>query len=218
MELKTLWPFLGFKMIIIGDVHGCYETLMALIEKLPKNRKIVFCGDLIDRGEHSRKVVDFVKNGGYDCVQGNHEWMAYDDHASFKLNGGKNTDREYFDNPELWEEHKAWFKTLPCFIKYEDAETLFNRKLVVSHTTLAVNWEKLHYLAPSQLVWDREMVPDDIPGWFNIYGHTPVSNPQIDHYFANIDTGAVFGRKLTAIAWPELEIIQQDCIDRPFEY
>ena len=37
---------------IIGDVHGCYDTLMALIAKLPEDAEIVFVGDLIDRGKN----------------------------------------------------------------------------------------------------------------------------------------------------------------------
>lgn len=61
--------------IIISDIHGCYKTLMALIAQLPKGVPITFAGDLIDRGEDSRKVIEFVKNGGYDCVVGNHEVM-----------------------------------------------------------------------------------------------------------------------------------------------
>ena len=63
-------------MIIIGDVHGCYKTLIALIEKLPKDRNITFVGDLIDRGPGSKDVVEFVRKNNYRCVRGNHEDMA----------------------------------------------------------------------------------------------------------------------------------------------
>jgi len=61
--------------IIITDVHGCYDTLVALVAKLPKGIPITFAGDLIDRGPKSRQVVEFVKDGGHDCVLGNHEKM-----------------------------------------------------------------------------------------------------------------------------------------------
>ena len=48
---------------IIGDVHGCYRSLLALIEQLPRkfDSKICFVGDLIDRGPASADVVEFVR-------------------------------------------------------------------------------------------------------------------------------------------------------------
>lgn len=58
---------------IIGDVHGEFDTLMALIEKLPKVHQLIFVGDIIDRGAHSKEVVEYVKKSGSLCVLGNHE-------------------------------------------------------------------------------------------------------------------------------------------------
>ena len=62
-------------LYIIGDVHGCLDTLCALIEKLPQkwDSQIIFTGDLIDRGSKSCEVVDLVKEHNYACVLGNHE-------------------------------------------------------------------------------------------------------------------------------------------------
>lgn len=58
---------------IIGDVHGHFETLKALVAELPTEAKLVFVGDLVDRGKQSAQVVQFVKEGGHLCVMGNHE-------------------------------------------------------------------------------------------------------------------------------------------------
>ena len=58
---------------IIGDVHGEYQTLLALVTKLPKDAKLIFVGDLIDRGLQSREVVKFVRDNGHRTVMGNHE-------------------------------------------------------------------------------------------------------------------------------------------------
>jgi predicted phosphodiesterase len=62
---------------IVSDVHGCYKSLLALIEQFPnkQNSKIVFVGDLVDRGKNSYDVVKFVMENKYDCVKGNHEEM-----------------------------------------------------------------------------------------------------------------------------------------------
>lgn len=58
---------------VIGDVHGYYKTLLALIDLLPKDAEIIFVGDLIDRGPRSAEVVSFIREKGYACVKGNHE-------------------------------------------------------------------------------------------------------------------------------------------------
>lgn len=65
------------QIYIIGDVHGCYKTLLALIDQFPnkQNSKIVFVGDLIDKGTNSCEVVEFIINNKYDCVMGNHEGL-----------------------------------------------------------------------------------------------------------------------------------------------
>lgn len=58
---------------VIGDVHGRYDLLQKLITKLPKDVKLIFVGDLIDRGTQSKEVVKFVRENNYPCVRGNHE-------------------------------------------------------------------------------------------------------------------------------------------------
>lgn len=49
------------KTYIIGDIHGEYDTLIKLIEKLPFNAEIIFVGDLIDRGAKSREVIELIR-------------------------------------------------------------------------------------------------------------------------------------------------------------
>ena len=101
-------------MIIIGDVHGCYDTLVALLDKLPDD-DVCFVGDLIDRGPKSKDVVELVKNGDYFCVLGNHEDMAIDQTIRWKSeshhpryfqdmwlnNGGITAIESYGEDPDL---------------------------------------------------------------------------------------------------------------------
>ncbi len=61
------------KHYIIGDIHGEYQTLLALIAKLPKDAKLIFVGDLIDRGLQSREIISFVRKHNHQVVRGNHE-------------------------------------------------------------------------------------------------------------------------------------------------
>lgn len=69
---------------IIGDIHGCYQELILLEEKIKKHSEknnanpiIYSVGDLVDRGQDSKKVIDHFmdgeKNGTHQVVIGNHE-------------------------------------------------------------------------------------------------------------------------------------------------
>jgi serine/threonine protein phosphatase 1 len=87
------------KHYVIGDVHGEYELLLALVEKLPKDAKLIFVGDLVNRGKQSREVIAFVKKNAFGVVQGNHE--------GYMLEHGKN----FLDAIENYDEvnlHNMW--------------------------------------------------------------------------------------------------------------
>ncbi len=72
------------KHYVIGDVHGEFDMLMALVAKLPKDAKLIFVGDLVNRGAKSREVIEFVRNNAFAVVQGNHECYILDN-ANFFL-------------------------------------------------------------------------------------------------------------------------------------
>lgn len=74
-------------MIILTDIHGCYKTMIALLEKIPQSEKdkgIVICGDLIDRGPMSRQVVQYCIDNKIPVVKGNHEDMMIGEAESIK--------------------------------------------------------------------------------------------------------------------------------------
>lgn len=70
---------------IIGDVHGEFGSLLQLTKKLPEYGKLIFVGDLVDRGRKSKEVIEFVRKNNHKCVQGNHEKMMIDYVKSFKI-------------------------------------------------------------------------------------------------------------------------------------
>ena len=239
-------------MYVIGDVHGCYKTLITLIDKLPLDEQIIFTGDLIDRGPSSKEVVQWVIDHSDKCrsVVGNHEKMLLAvqkkanilDVLIWERNGGKNTLDSYFPETALEtvfdeteedrkkrlemfklrgkiaipQEHLNFFNQMPLYIE--------EGNLFVSHSgwNPQIPWDELLkdlYLLKG-LAWFRG-TPKKLPdNKFHIFGHTPVSNPEITDYYANIDTGAVFrdkeyGGKLTAIHYPSLLIYQQSNLDLP---
>ncbi|MDJ0535113.1 MAG: metallophosphoesterase family protein [Xenococcaceae cyanobacterium MO_207.B15] len=118
------------RRIIIGDVHGHYDTLIALMESISPNTndQVYFLGDLIDRGPKSAKVVDFVINNQFNCILGNHEKMLLDvvgnGQVSVELyqgwlySGGHATVASY--NSKIPQEHIDWMKGLPLYLDLGD--------------------------------------------------------------------------------------------------
>jgi len=80
---------------IIGDVHGHYDTLVALVEKLSKDAKLIFVGDLVDRGLKSKEVIAFVRENNHQCVLGNHEEFMIDYGKSFLAKYPKSINTSY---------------------------------------------------------------------------------------------------------------------------
>ena len=158
---------------IIGDVHGCYRSLLALIEQLPHkfDSKICFVGDLIDRGPASADVVEFVRIRGYDAVMGNHEkrfvgnaktalrcaktgkfTSSNDLYAFFSLdeswlfnNGGEATLASYYRHGGVKQckEHLRFVSRLPIYLEYDLCDES-GRALVVSHSAVGRAWGIRH--------------------------------------------------------------------------
>ena len=117
------------QIYIISDVHGCFKSLKALINQFPnkENSKIVFVGDLIDRGPSSCEVVKFIMDNNYDCVLGNHEEMFLEfapskededlsDSKHWLFNcGGEQTLKSYTSKDDYYKQYD-FIKTLTLYI------------------------------------------------------------------------------------------------------
>lgn len=130
-------------IVVIGDVHGQYKKLINLLEQLPKNVKICFVGDLIDRGYENRKCVKIAKK--HFTVIGNHEEMMieYFDELEDKTrtnfshywigNGGHTTIKEYKTIDEI-DNDLTWMKSLPFAIRFKIQG---HKNLIVSHADIS---------------------------------------------------------------------------------
>jgi serine/threonine protein phosphatase 1 len=221
--------------IIIGDVHGCYKTLMELLKKLP-DENIFFVGDLVDRGPSSKEVVQFlIDHPEMRCVMGNHEQVMVDavkSFSSYKLwvnnprIGGYVTAQSYCEDKlnfklfsskllEEFSEHYEYLSKLPMFIEEED--------LFISHSYYdsATSWEDIE-AGEDSLLWNRYEWPSDVirnnKKMFHVFGHSPQEGEaHITKSFANIDTGACYKKIgmgfLTAIQYPSMKIFTQENLD-----
>lgn len=238
---------------IIGDVHGCYDELCALLEKLgynvnkehfiaipPDSRCAVFLGDLCDRGPASVSVLRLVMNmhtNGYAlCVPGNH-----DDKLSRLLSGKKVSIANGLEKTlqELDGTEPGFRQELGKFLRGLVSHYLLDEgKLVVAHAGLK---EKMHGRASARV---REFcLYGDVDGsldeyglplrmdWASgyrgkalvAYGHSPQTDTAIINNTICLDAGCVFGGKLAALRYPEMEVVsvpalRQYCVPiRPLE-
>ncbi len=217
------------KYIAIGDIHGCAETLKALIEKLDVygNRSFVFLGDYIDRGPNSREVVDYLLDfrEEADCIflRGNHEQMMLDaiddgDTSLWIMNGGRETIDSYERDGQrfkLSKTHRKFYDQTKFY--YETDDYFFVHAGLSPDKTIAESLDDEQEI--DKFLWERSHLNSMDKPWEKtvIFGHTPRPEPVQDSKMIGIDTGCVYQRvgygKLTAVKLPEKEFIQQECID-----
>jgi serine/threonine protein phosphatase 1 len=213
------------KTFVIGDVHGMYDTLQALLNQLPTDANIFFVGDLIDRGEKSAQVVEMVRTKGYRCVLGNHEntfirffkdyfdGMPYDElivkwSMWLFANGGKETLKSY----DFWENHTpspaiieliqsdmTWMQQLPIYLELDTVHPS-GLPVVVSHSNITQVWYLHNVPDKADYFKDiatrtRDLSYNKKSGIFNIYGHTPTPIRQGDGYSVNVDSGCCYTKE-----------------------
>ncbi|WP_405960107.1 polynucleotide kinase-phosphatase [Streptomyces sp. NBC_00024] len=217
---------------IVGDIHGCASELESLLGKLgyvdgvhPEGRTAVFVGDLVDRGPDSpgvlRRVMSMVGSGSALCVPGNHE-NKYGRYLK-----GRNVQHTHglAETIEQMEgESEEFKKEVREFIDgLVSHYVLDGGRLVVCHAGLP---EKYHGRTSGRVrghalygdttgETDEFGLPVRYP-WAEdyrgraavVYGHTPVPTATWLNNTICLDTGAVFGGKLTALRWPERELVE----------
>ena len=203
---------------VIGDVHGKYDKLVSLLDKLPKDAHVCFVGDLIDRGDKSAYVVELLANSEYDCVIGNHELFMLEDNLMWHSNYGKKTIKSYYSlGFDKKQGHLEYLQELPYF-KYYEFEG--HKPLVVSHSYIHDIWQGKEFEYDKkdldEMTWKHMTKQEQFNeqkeihnGIYNIFGHTVLDEIVVASNYAMIDTGACFkDGKLSAICYPTLKVIQ----------
>ena len=162
------------KTYVMSDIHGRLEPLKSLLAQIPKESKIVFLGDYVDRGSQSREVVALVRSlPNAVCLRGNHEDMVCAiDPRNWLANGGASTLMSY-QNPMTGEvdvdalvHDIEWFYDLPT--THSDAKRVYVHAGVDPSYDLADQVERMTQ-------WYRYPEGADIGyrGLTVVHGHTP---------------------------------------------
>ncbi|BAU12907.1 metallophosphoesterase [Leptolyngbya sp. NIES-3755] len=220
---------------IIGDVHGCCDELEQLLQTLgyqlkeqtyyhPEGRKAIFLGDLVDRGDRILDTLNLVRNMVAAetalCVPGNHDYKLLR-----KLKGNKVTVNHGLDKTlaELEKLDEAELRSLQSFLdSLVSHYVLDSGRLVVAHAGMKQAYQGRgsatvrefalygettgeidEFGLPVRYNWASDYRGDAIV----VYGHTPVPEPVWLNGTIDIDTGCVFGGKLTALRYPEKELV-----------
>ena len=230
---------------IIGDIHGCCDELELLLEKLgyvkiqgvythPEKRKAAFLGDFCDRGNRNadvlRIVMDMVKTGNAFAVPGNHDvkLLKYLRGKSISMTHGIDKTIAELENAgeDFKKEVENFIDSLVSHYVFDDG------KLIITHAGLKqeyigrasarvrdfclygeITGETDSYGLPVHLDWTA-----DYRGRATmIYGHIAGKEVRSQNGTFCIDTGCVYGGKLTAFRYPERTFVDVEALQQYFE-
>ena len=222
---------------IVGDVHGCHAELVELLRELgyqvdadglsatpPDGRRAVFVGDYGDRGPDTPSVLKLVMSmaeaGSAICLPGNHDMKLVR-----KLKGrdvqithglGETLEQLAGESDEFRDRVRDFLAKLVSHVMLDDG------KLVVAHAGMKQAYqgrsssrvrdfalfgettgETDEFGLPVRVQWAADYRGEAAV----VYGHTPVAEAEWFNDTINIDTGCVFGGRLTALRWPERELV-----------
>ncbi|NJN18939.1 MAG: polynucleotide kinase-phosphatase [Oscillochloris sp.] len=222
---------------IIGDIHGCYDELLALLAQLgyaPRagdgvyahsaGRKAIFLGDLVDRGPKTpavlRLVMSMVAADTALCVPGNHDTKLLrklrgrDVRIAYGL--AETLEQLSHEPPEFHVQVAEFIDNLISHFVLDDG------KLVVAHAGMKQELQGRGSGRVREFALYGETTGETdefgLPVRYNwaadyrgaamvVYGHTPIPEPEWLNRTINIDTGCVFGGRLTALRYPERELV-----------
>jgi protein phosphatase len=221
---------------IVGDVHGCFDELEQLLAELgyergaegayahPEGRRAIFVGDLVDRGprivDSVRLVKTMVDAGTALCVPGNHDMKLVRKLRGRDVQITHGLDRTLAELEALTDEERNEIRDfldgLVSHYVFDDGQ------LVVAHAGMKeemagrgsgkvrdfalygeTTGETDEFGLPVRWNWAAEYRGKAIV----VYGHTPVPEAEWLNRTINIDTGCVFGGRLTALRYPEKELM-----------
>ena len=188
------------ELFIVGDVQGCCQELLDLLDAArfdPARQRLVFVGDLINRGPRSKEVLALARRHDALVVVGNHEEALVGGYA------GDTMSRVRAELGDALDDTIAWIRTWPPFLRFPALS------LIVVHAGIAPG-KRPEECTRAELTRIRTV---DGKPWFDawhgpetvVFGHWAKLG-KVDRPLAKgLDTGCVYGGRLTGIFWPRAE-------------
>jgi len=219
------------RVLIIGDVHGCLDELVALLAKCNYDAdvdQVVLVGDLVNKGPKSAEVVRYVREiPNVLCVLGNHDvallkWLSKPEPLR---------PASYAYASQLTSEDVAWLQHLPWTITLEDFNAIVVHAGVVPQKPLAEqslndltkmrNVKSSRDSSKAEVLEATESVNNGGVAWSSVwagpehvyFGHDAVRGLQQFPFCTGLDTGCCYGRSLTAITLPGQELFQVEALE-----
>ena len=201
---------MGKRTIIFGDIHGCLAEWQELLAKVSATSEdqLISIGDLVCKGPSTKNTLDLAMSlPNFQCVMGNHEWSLLKRWKKGTLEKSSNSYqkkaiKELSDNLD---HYMNYIDQFPFYLKFPD----FNVVHAGLRPDIALKDQK-----KSDLMTLRTVPPDKKP-WYEYYdkpklivhGHWAVQGLVVRDNVIGLDTGCVYGKKLTAVILPEREIV-----------
>jgi len=205
------------RTILFGDLHGCYDEAMELLEKLAitSEDRVIFLGDLIDRGPKRWECVELARK--HDCILGNHE----EKHLFYRKHPHVEMSEDHAKTwKELTDEQLDYFASLPLYLRLPEYNAVAVHAGVLPD--IPIEYQPEHTLLHCQNIkppgaksyWPSKC-PEDYKFWTNywkgpervIFGHSVLEKPLISEFAVGIDTGCCFGFSLTALILPDWKVV-----------
>ncbi|MEZ4743795.1 MAG: metallophosphoesterase [Bdellovibrionota bacterium] len=202
------------RVLFIGDVHGCYAEMLNLLKTMgymPDKDRLIFVGDMTNKGPHSEKVLKFIYDNKCEAILGNHELDFL-----HKIKQGKpHPLTNQLNALDFW---ISWLEKLPLFID--------TKEFLAVHAGICPNMELTDMpatLLTTIRTWDgkgQDLQNPKNPPWFElyheekliIYGHWAAMGLTVRQNTIGLDSGCCYGGQLSGLELPSRKIFQIDSI------
>ena len=156
------------KIYAIGDIQGCAPSLKSLVKKIPKDSKMIFLGDLVNRGPSSlgtlRQLKSLQEQGRAECLLGNHDLHLLAIDAGLRKTKGLDTISAILKAPDR-AELIHWLRHRPM--------ALSNGKVITVHAGILPQWDLQQTIECAQEVEKALRKKSYVDFLANMYGNTP---------------------------------------------
>ena len=211
------------RTIIIGDIHGCYDELCALLDEVRAGAldRIIAVGDLIVKGERNREVLDlFMSDARFSSVLGNHDRaiLRYWRGKKKKLSEQQEACRRELESGR--ERYEAYLASLPLTLEAPGAHLILHAGV---RPGVALEDQSAKDLTELRTLEGKRSSPKGTP-WYEVYagpqtvlfGHWPGPTVRRGAHAIGLDTGCVYGYELTAYIIETGEFVQVKAA-RPYD-